>query len=181
MVIFRECLDNKSGLRILIMPPEVPFFWSQKLLAKVTVFGQKKWHFWWQNQNSKTTFIVQTFPKYCRNGFYFMKLSLLSLILAKFQFCWFSGLFWAFFPCKKCKNKNLSLNFNFWSITLNFFLWTHTTHEHEWLQGCSSIKKKVKNGTPYWWCWCLQIKMLDGRIMVFILHHVQNINPRLPE
>ena len=33
----------------------------------------------------------------------FMKLSFLSPILAKFQFCWFSGLFWAFFPCKKCK------------------------------------------------------------------------------
>ena len=63
----------------------------------------KKWHFWWHNQNSKTTLIVQKFPKYCRNGFYFMKLSLLSQILAKFQFCWFSGLFWAFFPCKKCK------------------------------------------------------------------------------
>ena len=45
----------------------------------------KKWHFWWQNQNSKTTFIVQTIPKYCRKGFYFMKLSLLSPILAKFQ------------------------------------------------------------------------------------------------
>ena len=66
----------------------------------------KKWHFWWQNQNSKTTFIVQTFPKYCRKGFYFMKLSLLSPILAKFQFCWFSGLFWAFFPCKKYKKWN---------------------------------------------------------------------------
>ena len=62
--------------------------------------------FWWQNQNSKTTFIVQTFPKYCRKGFYFMKLSLLSPILAKFQFCWFSGLFWAFFPCKKDQKWN---------------------------------------------------------------------------
>ena len=65
---------------------------------------KKKWHFWWQNQISKTTFIVQTFPKYCRKGFYFMKLSLLSPILAILQFCWFLGLFWAFFPCKKCKN-----------------------------------------------------------------------------
>ena len=36
--------ELKSGLRILIMPPEVPFFWSQKwaLLAKVTVFGPQK-------------------------------------------------------------------------------------------------------------------------------------------
>ena len=73
-------------------------FWQKWLFL-----DHKKWHFWWQNQNSKTTFIVQTFPKYCRKGFYFMKLSLLSPILAKFQFCWFSGLFWAFFPCKKCK------------------------------------------------------------------------------
>ena len=42
--------------------------------------------------------IVQTFPKYCRKGFHFIKLSLLSPILAKFQFCWFSGLFWASWP-----------------------------------------------------------------------------------
>ena len=67
------------------------------------LWDQKKWHFWWQNQISKTTFIVQTFPKYCRKGFYFIKLSVLSPILTKYQFCWFSGLFWVFFPCKKCK------------------------------------------------------------------------------
>ena len=43
MAIFGESLNYKSGLRILIMPPEVPFFWSQKwaLLAKVTVFKEK--------------------------------------------------------------------------------------------------------------------------------------------
>ena len=34
-----------------------------------------------------------------------MNLSLLGPVLAKFQFCWFSGLFWAFFPCKKCTKK----------------------------------------------------------------------------
>ena len=41
--IFGECLNYKSGLRILIWPLEVPFFWSQRLalLAKVAVFGQK--------------------------------------------------------------------------------------------------------------------------------------------
>ena len=65
----------------------------------------KKWHFWWQNQSSKTTFIVQTFPKYCRKCFYFMKLSLLSRILAKFQFCWFSGFFGHFSLVKSAKNK----------------------------------------------------------------------------
>ena len=79
--------------------------WSENshFCQKCPSLRQKKWHFWWQNQNSKTTFIVQTFPKYCRKGFYFMKLSLLSPILAKFPFCGFLGLFWAFFPCKKCK------------------------------------------------------------------------------
>ena len=135
----------------MILPPEVPFFVVQKqsLLPKVPIFETKKWHFWWHNQNSKTTFIIQTIPKYCSKGVYFMNLSLLSPILVKFQFCWFSGLFWAFFPSKKCKHENLSPNVNFWSITLKFFLWTHTTHEHAWLKGCSSIKKKVKNGTPY--------------------------------
>ena len=42
--IFGECLNYKSGLRILIWPLEVPFFWSQRLalLAKVAVFGPKK-------------------------------------------------------------------------------------------------------------------------------------------
>ena len=76
---------------------EVPFF--------LVTFGQKcpfsdqnKWHFEWPNQNSKTTFIVQTFPKYGPYGFYFMDLSLLSVILAMFQFCWFSCLFWPFSP-----------------------------------------------------------------------------------
>ena len=42
--IFGECLNYKSGLRILIWPLEVPFLWSQRLalLAKVAVFGPKK-------------------------------------------------------------------------------------------------------------------------------------------
>ena len=61
---------------------------------------QKKWHFEWPNQNSKTTFIVQTFPKYGPYDFYLVNLSLLGAILAIFQFCGFSGLFWPFFPCK---------------------------------------------------------------------------------
>ena len=38
-------------------------------------------------QNSKTTFIVQTFPKYGPYAFYFMNLSLMGTILAIFQFC----------------------------------------------------------------------------------------------
>ena len=41
MAIFGKCLNYKSGLRILILPPEVPFFWSQRwaFFAKVTVFA----------------------------------------------------------------------------------------------------------------------------------------------
>ena len=68
-------------------------------LPKVPIFGPKKWHFEWPNQNSKTTFIVQTFPKYGHYDFYLVNLSLLGAILAIFQFCGFSGLFWPFFPC----------------------------------------------------------------------------------
>ena len=61
--IFGKCLNYKSGLRFLILPPKVPLFWSQRwaLLAKVTVFGPQKMAL---QENSKTTFIVQTFPKY---------------------------------------------------------------------------------------------------------------------
>ena len=48
---------------------------------------QKKCHFEWPYQNSKTTFIVQTFPKYGPYDFYLVNLSLLGAILAIFQFC----------------------------------------------------------------------------------------------
>ena len=127
----------KSGPKVINFGQKCPFS------------DQKKWHFEWPNQNSKTTFIVRTFPKYGPYGFDLVNLSLLGAILAIFQFCGFSGLFWPFFPCKKCKNENLSPHFNFWSITLKFFLWTPTTHEPEWLRELSSIQKKCKNGTPY--------------------------------
>ena len=63
---------------------------------KMGTFGQKwpkKWHFEWPNQNSKTTFIVQTFPKYGPYGFDLVNLSLFGAILAIFQFCGYSGLF----------------------------------------------------------------------------------------
>ena len=50
------------------------------LLAKVTVFGPQKM----ANQNTETTFIVQTFPKYGPYDFYFMNLSFLGAILAIF-------------------------------------------------------------------------------------------------
>ena len=81
------------------------WIWNHAIFfgPKMGTFGQKwqkKWHFEWPNQNSKTTFIVQTFPKYGPYDFYFVNLSLLGAILAIFQFCWFSGLFWPFSPCK---------------------------------------------------------------------------------
>ena len=97
-------------------------FLNGHFCQKCPFSDQKKWHFEWPNKNSKTTFIVRTFPKNGPYGFDLVNLSLLGAILAIFQFCGFSGLFWPFFPCKKCKNENLSLNFNFWSITLKFFL-----------------------------------------------------------
>ena len=42
--IFGECLNYKSGLRILIWPLEVPFFFVRKrpLLPKVPIFETKK-------------------------------------------------------------------------------------------------------------------------------------------
>ena len=71
----------------------------------MAVFGPKKWHFEWPNQNSKTTFIVQTFPKYGPYDFYLVNLSLLSAILAIFQFCGFSAYFGPFSLVKSAKTK----------------------------------------------------------------------------
>ena len=56
-------------------------FWQKWLFS-----DHKKWHFWWQNQNSKTAFIVQTFPRYGPYNFYFMNLSLLGAIWPNFDF-----------------------------------------------------------------------------------------------
>ena len=73
------------------------FLWCENghFCQKCPSLRPKKWHFKWPNQNSKTTFIVQTFPKYGPNDVYFM-----GAILAMFWFCWFSGLFLPIFPCK---------------------------------------------------------------------------------
>ena len=62
------------------------FFWSENghFCQKCQSLRPKKWHFEWPNQNSKTTFIVQTFPKYGLYDFYFVNLSLLGAILAIF-------------------------------------------------------------------------------------------------
>merc|ERR1712016_132963 len=67
-------------------------FWPKVTKKNGTSSGQFK--------NSKTTFIVQTFPKNGPYGFDLVNLSLLGAILAKFGICLFSGLFWPFFPCK---------------------------------------------------------------------------------
>ena len=48
-----ECLNYKSGLRILIWPLEVPFL-LVTFGQKCPFSDQKKWHFEWPNQNSKT-------------------------------------------------------------------------------------------------------------------------------
>ena len=94
---FDPILQGKNGQN----KPENPqnFLWSKNghFCQKWPSLRPKKWHFEWPNQNSKTTFIVQTFPKY---DFYFVNLSLLGAILAIFQFCCFSGLFWSFSPYK---------------------------------------------------------------------------------
>ena len=56
--ILGGCRAYKSGLRIFVCAPEVPFFgilrWA--LLAKVPIFGYKTWHFGCPNENSETTF-----------------------------------------------------------------------------------------------------------------------------
>ena len=58
----------------------MPFFvvWKRKLLPKCPFLRPKKWHFEWPNQNSKTTFIIQTFPKYGLYDFNLVNLSLLG-------------------------------------------------------------------------------------------------------
>ena len=126
-------------------------FWQKWLFS-----DHKKWHFWWQNQNSKTTFIVQTIPKYCSKGVYFMNLSLLSPILAKFQFCWFSGPFQPFFLVKSAKNKiaflqrkncsNKKIEENKSGLEFNFLLKSK----------CPSLWVLGANLTEPW-CTCLDI------------------------
>ena len=78
--IFGEFLNYKSGITTLVWLLEVPFLGLKDghFFAKVT---KKKWHFGWPIQNSKTTFIVQTFPKY-------------SLYIQLYHF-W--ALFWPYF------------------------------------------------------------------------------------
>ena len=78
------------------------YLWSQNghFCQKCPFLWLKKWHFEEPNQNSKTTFIVQTFPKYGPSDFYFVNLSFLGAILAIIQFCWFSGLFRPISPYK---------------------------------------------------------------------------------
>ena len=87
------------GLNLQVRARQNTWFKNRHFCQKCPSLRSKKWHFEWPNQNSKTTFIVQTFPKYGLYDFYLVSLSLLGAILAIFQFCGFSGLFWPFFPC----------------------------------------------------------------------------------
>ena len=61
---------------------------------------------------------LQTFPKYGPYDFYLVNLSLLGAILAIFQFCGFSGLFWPFSPCTLSSMRQTSPT----SILLNSLL-----------------------------------------------------------
>ena len=62
------------------------WFKNRHFCQKCPSLRPKKWHFEWPNQNSKTSFTVQTFPNFGLYDFYFMNLSLLGAILAKFRF-----------------------------------------------------------------------------------------------
>ena len=67
------CWAYKSGLKIFVRAPEVPFlspkfghFWQ-----KCPYLGTQKWHFQYPNENFKTTFISPTSPK---NGGFHLKI-----------------------------------------------------------------------------------------------------------
>ena len=63
-----ELLTTYLPTILLLLITFTSIFFDKELFGDVIVpiLGPKKWHFEWPNQNSKTTFIVQTFPKYCR-------------------------------------------------------------------------------------------------------------------
>ena len=60
------CKTIKVVLEFWFGHPKCQFLWSKNrhFCQKCPSLRPKKWHFEWPNQNSKTTFIVQTFPKY---------------------------------------------------------------------------------------------------------------------
>ena len=75
---------------------------KQSLLPKVPIFETKKWHFWWQNQNSKATFIVQTFPTYWRQSWNY---HFYARFWLNFNFVDFRAYFRHFSLVKSAKNK----------------------------------------------------------------------------
>ena len=80
---------NQVCFQIYGMAPPYPIYMGKRAKIspkKCQFLDQKKWHFEWPNQNSKTTFLVQTFPKNGPYGFDLVNLSLLGAILAIFQF-----------------------------------------------------------------------------------------------
>ena len=68
-------VTNAIGKKWAMVRSAIFVVWKRSLLPKVPIFETKKWHFEWPNQNSKTTSIVQTFPKYGPYDFYFVNLS----------------------------------------------------------------------------------------------------------
>ena len=63
--IIGGCWAYKSGLRIFVRVPEMPF-WACKdghFWQKCPCLDTKKWHFQCPNENSETTFISLTSPK----------------------------------------------------------------------------------------------------------------------
>ena len=119
---------NQVCFQIYGMAPPYPIYMGKRAkispkIHKIEIWPKiapksdklkKKWHFEWPDQNSKTTFIVQTFPKYGPYDFYFVNLSLLGAILAIFQFCGYSGLFWPFSLVKQGQTLGQNLPISSW-------------------------------------------------------------------
>ena len=66
----------------------------------------KKWQFGWPNQNSRATFIVQTFAKYGLKDVDLMNLSFLTPFWPNFNFVDFRAFFGNFSRVKNAKNKS---------------------------------------------------------------------------
>ena len=92
--LYNSCFRSNRLDNRLTRGIKKTFLWSKSsYYCKNAYLWDKKWQFRWPNHDSKTTFIVQTFLKYGLCGFYFMTLSLLGTILAKFKYWWFLGSF----------------------------------------------------------------------------------------
>ena len=79
---------------------------QKKTLTLVPILDIKKWHFGWPNQNSRATFIVQTFPKYGLKDVDLMNLSFLTPSWPNFNFVDFRAYFGNFSLVKNAKFKS---------------------------------------------------------------------------